>query len=264
MCNSTPGKGTDTSARVRVPLEIPFPSPSVPEVVGWREQWELSLYTPSRKAQAQSTVWSWNWVALCEITDPLSLGMRHILKTQGSYKGSHSSLHPTITVWPMSTAASDLQLRDWVWLCGCFLLPGPPALLHPALSCLVQEHCASVPRSWRWRGGGGGCGIWAKLWRDVRICHTTNDQERVGRLWTGKSDLQFDSVGEDAEFLSDFKKIFHLFPLPLRINQQIFRCLLVSVWKITSMPFRWWEFVRFWLNTISTSGISGKTLNLTL
>lgn len=168
-----------------------------------------------------------------------------------------SSLAPVpCCQWPPAQ-----RLSVTVWL----LPPGPPALLHPALPCLVQEHCASVPRSWRWRGGGGGgCGIWAKLWRDVRICHTTNDQERVGRLWTGKSDFQFDSVGEDAEFLSVFEKIFHLFFLPLRINQQIFRCLLVSVWKTTFMPFRWWEFVRFWLSTISTLGISGKTLNLTL
>lgn len=260
MCSSTPRKGAGTSARVRVPLEIPFPSPSAPEVSGWKEQWELSLYIPSRKAQAESTVWSWNWLAVCGISDPLNLGMRHILETQGSSKGSSSSLHPTKTVWPLSTSASDLQLKGWVWL----LPPGPSALLHPALPRLVQEHCAPVPRSWGWRRRGGGCGIWAKLWRDVRICHTTNDQERVGRLWTGKSEFQFDSVREDAEFLSGFEKIFHLFPLPLRINQQIFHCLLVLVWKITSMPFRWWEFVRFWLNTISTLGISGKTLNLTL
>lgn len=30
-------------------------------------------------------------------------------------------------------------------------------------------------------------------------------------------------------FLSGFEKIFHLFPLPLRTNQQIFLCLLVLV-----------------------------------
>lgn len=153
--------------------------------------------------------------------------MRHILEIHVNLRRQlwlFASNYNSLTCvhfcqWPLTRRLSVI-----VWL----LPSGPSALLHPTLSRLVQEHCASVPRNWR-RRWGGGCGIWAKLWRDARICHTTNDQERVGRLWTGKSDFQFDSVEEDTEFLSGFEKIFHLFPLPLRTNQQIFLCLLVLV-----------------------------------
>lgn len=190
--------------------------------------------------------------------------MRHILKTRGSYKGSYSSLHPTRRFWPMSTSGSDLQLRGRVWLCDCFL--------QAHLLCCIQ-HCLSWYKSTvhLCQGAGEddeeeeeeeGVGFEQNLEEMLEsvtrrmIKSELEDFELVNQIF------QFDSVGEDADFLSGFEKIFHLFPLPLRINQQIFHCLLVSVWKITSMPFWWWEFVRFWLSTISKSGISGKILNI--
>lgn len=118
-------------------------------MVGWREWWELSLDIPCRKAQAESTVWSWNWVAVCEIADPLNLGVKYILKTQGSYKGSYSCWHPTTTTWPCPllpvTSSWEAECD-----CGCFL--------QAHLLCCIQ-HCLA----------------WYKS--TVRLCQGAEDDE---------------------------------------------------------------------------------------
>lgn len=169
----------------------------------------------------------------CRVTESLFWELGVFLRLTWTSEGTSGSLHQAIMVQPvtlngLSSSDSSLFLEGWLWLCGCFL--------QAHLLCCIQ-HCLA----------------WYKS--TVRLCQGAEDddeeEEDVGfeqnfeEMLESVTRRMIKSELEDFELVNQIfsltqwqktlsscqvlKWFFHLFPLPLRINQQISLCLLVLV-----------------------------------